>query len=184
MTPLDALLELLALDRLPRAGWALAGVPAPESVAAHSLGTALVALTLGPRVEPPLDVDRAVALCVVHDAPEAWLTDLPRRGAQHLPAGAKAAAEASIAAELLGALSPAANARYDEYVAAQTPEARFARICDKLHLGLRLLGYVRAGARGLDDFVPGLRALDCRGLAPCEELRDALLAALDAEAPS
>ena len=41
---LAALTPLLALDRLPRSGWLLAGVPAPESVAAHSLGTALVVL--------------------------------------------------------------------------------------------------------------------------------------------
>jgi putative hydrolase of HD superfamily len=175
---LEALLDLLALDRLPRTGWILAGVDAPESIAGHSLGTALVALALAPRVEPPLDVDRAAALCAVHDAPEAWLGDLPRRGAAHLPAGAKAAAEASIAAELLGALSPLAAARFAEFAAGATREARFARLCDKLHLGLRMLGYARAGARGLDGFRPGLAELDCAEFPPCAELRDAILAAL------
>ena len=175
---LNALLDLLALDRLPRTGWILAGIDEPESIAGHSLGAVLVALALGPRVEPPLDVDRAAALCAVHDAPEAWLGDLPRRGAAHLPAGAKAAAEASIGAELLGALSPLAAERFAEYAAGTTREARFAGLCDKLHLGLRLLGYARAGARGLDDFRPGLAELDCSEFAPCAQLRDQILSGL------
>jgi putative hydrolase of HD superfamily len=179
MPQLDALLDLLALDRLPRTGWILAGVDAPESVAGHSLGAVFVALALAPAVPPPFDVDRAAALCAVHDAPEAWLGDVPRRGAARLPDGAKATAEDAIAAELLGALSPAVLERYREYVAGATREARFARLCDKLHLGLRLLGYARAGARGLGDFRPGLATLDCAEFPPCAALRDELLAALE-----
>lgn len=184
MPALGSLLDLLALDRLPRTGWLLAGVAAPESVAAHSLGTSLVALAVGPQVKPPLDVDRAVTLCVVHDAPEAWLGDLPRKGAAHLPSGAKKAAEASIADELLGNLSALSQARYSEYAAGESREARFARACDKLHLGLRLLGYVRAGERGLGDLAQGLAALDCSEFPPCEALRQTILEALDAEASS
>ena len=75
MSHLEPLLHLLPLDRLPRTGWLLAGISAPESVAAHSLGTALVALSLGPAVRPELNVDRAIALALVHDAPEALLSD-------------------------------------------------------------------------------------------------------------
>jgi len=178
MRTLDALLDLLALDRLPRTGWILAGVPAPESVAAHSLGAALIALALAPAVAPGLDVDRAVALCAVHDAPEAWLGDVPRRGADRLPAGAKRAAESAVAGELLGALSGTALERFEEYQAGKTREARFARLCDKLHLGLRLCGYVRSGQRGLDDFAAGLSALDCAEFPPCAELQRELLVAL------
>jgi len=181
MLTLDALLDLLALDRLPRTGWLLAGVPAPESVAAHSLGTCLVALALGPGVAPRLDVDRAVALAAVHDAPEAWLGDVPRRGAERLPPGAKRTAESAVAAELLGSLSETALERFREFAAGATREARFARLCDRLHLGLRLLGYARAGQRGLDDFARGLEALDCAEFAPCAELKRELLAALAAE---
>ena len=180
MDTLDALLDLLALDRLPRTGWLLAGIDRPETVAAHGLGTALVALALGPKVDPPLDVDRAVALAVVHDAPEAWLSDVPRAGSRHLPPGAKRAAEAGIADELLGALSPLARERFGEYQAAESREARFAGLCDKLHLGLRLVGYARSGVRGLEDFREGLERLDCSEFPPCENLRRALGAAADA----
>ena len=186
MSALDALLPLLALERLPRSGWLLAGVPLPESVAAHSLGTALVVLALGPRVAPALDLDRAVTLAVLHDAPEALLTDLPRRASELFPAGAKAEAEGRAAERLLAPLSPYALERSREFRAQATREARFVRLCDRLQLGVRWIGYRREGARNLGEFRAGIEALDCREFAPCAELRAELLAAadaLDASAP-
>jgi len=174
---LEALLPLLALDRLPRTGWLVAGVANPESVAAHSLGTALVVLALGPGVEPRLDVDRAVTLAVLHDAPEALLGDLPRTASECLPRGAKAAAERAAAERLLAPLSELSLARSAEYRAQETREARFVRACDKLHLGLRWLGYRREGARVPGGFGATLTALDCREFTPCAELRAEILAA-------
>jgi 5'-deoxynucleotidase YfbR-like HD superfamily hydrolase len=172
---LRALLRLLPLDQLPRTGWLLRGVPDPESIAGHSLGAAFCALALAPRVEPPLDVDRVVALCVVHDAPEAESGDLPRSASRALPEGAKAAMESTLADGLLTPLAPAARARFAEYSAAESREARLARLCDKLQLGVRLLGYREAGRGGLEEFVLGLESLDCSEFAPAEELRTALL---------
>jgi putative hydrolase of HD superfamily len=170
----DRLLALLCLDALPRTGWLQAGIGRPESVAAHSLGAALLALTAGAGVEPPLDLDRCLALLVVHDAPEALLGDWPRAAAELLPAGAKAAAERGAAERLLGDRGPARQ-RYEEYAAGTTREARFARACDKLHLALRALGYVRAGARGLQGFFEGAARLDCAEFPPLAALRDELL---------
>ena len=180
----DALLALLALDRLPRTGWIQAGVAEPESVAAHSFGSALIALALGPRVEPALDTDRAVALAVVHDVPEALLGDLPRTAAECLPDGAKAHAEERAAERLLGPLGPTAEERFAEFAARESREARFARVCEKLHLGLRLVGYHRAGARGLAEFRATLADLDCEDFEPCGALRDALLAELGTGGPA
>ena len=179
MSLLEALLQLLPLDRLPRVGWLQAGIPQPESVAAHSFGSSLLALSLGPRVEPALDVDRAVSLALVHDTPEAWLSDLPQSATRCLPAGAKREAETRAAEGLLGPLSPLARERFLEFQAQETREARFARLCDKLHLGVRLVGYQRAGARGLEGFRESLERLECDGFEPCEGLRREILSALD-----
>jgi len=178
VTSLPLLLRLTALSRLPRTGWLQAGVAHPESIADHSLGTALVALVLGPEIDPPLDVERAVALAVIHDAPEALLGDLPRRAAELLPPGAKAAAEERAAEELFAG-APAARSLWAEFHAGRTREARFARACDKLHLGLQLLAYRRAGNGELGGFRAGLESLDLLDLAPCHALRDELLEALD-----
>ena len=155
------------------------GISTPETIAAHSHGATLVALALGPRVSPPIDVDRAVALLAIHDVPEALLSDLPQPATHLFPDGAKHAAEDRAAAQLLPALSETAVERYAEFQGGTTREARFARLCDRLHMGVALVDYLRAGHRGLDDFVQTLSALECDEFAPCEELRREIVAAAE-----
>ena len=177
---LESLLQLQTLEDLPRTGWCQHGVPRPESVAGHGFGTALLALALGPSVQPELDTDRAVSLALLHDVGEAWTGDLPRRAAQLLPPGAKASAEAEAARGILSTFPAQARERAEEILAGESREARFVHACDRLQLGLRLLGYLRAGQRGLEDFRETLTRLDCLEFAPCEALRTQLLAAIDA----
>ncbi len=175
---LDALLCLQSLQDLPRTGWIQRGVARPESIAGHILGTCELVLALGPRVEPPLATERALALAVVHDAPEALLGDLPRTASELLPEGAKRTAEERAARRVLGPLSKLALERWDEHAAGQSREARFVRVCDRLQLGLRLVGYRRAGSAGLGEFEATLRELDCGEFAPARELQAELLAEL------
>lgn len=177
-SPLTSLLELVPLESLPRTGWVLRGITHPENVAGHVLGTAFVVLALAPRVTPPLDVDRAVCLAVLHDAPEALTGDLPRMVKGWLPDGAKAHAEQRIAEHLLEPLSPLAHERWREYADGGTREARFVRLCDRLQMGVRALAYRRLGLRGLDDFTQAMRELDCAEFAPADELRRELVARL------
>ena len=184
MNRLEALLQIQALDRMPRTGWCQHEVPDPETVAGHSFGTAVLALALAPDVDPPLDADRAVSLALIHDVAEAHLGDIPHSARPHLGVDVKRAAEASATEALLGPLSPLAAERGREALGHDTREARFVHLCDTLQLGLRLLGYVRRGIGGLDTFRAGLERLDCDGFAPCAALRDELLEALDAAGPS
>ncbi len=175
--------SLVALGRLadvPRSGWLLAGLGRAESVAAHSHAAQFVALALAPRLEPPVDLGRVLALLAVHDAAEALLTDLPRAAAELLPPGAKALAEERAAGILLGPLGGEAEALAAEYRTGAGREARFARACDRLEMGVRLVSYLGAGARGLGDFCDSLRALDLGEFPPAAALRDALVARADA----
>jgi len=180
MDRLDALLQLQVLEHVPRMGWLLKGVANPESVAAHSLGTAQLVLALGPGQEPALDVDRAVSLAVLHDAAEARLGDLPKPVQKLFPAGAKQAAERQLIGEMLPALSPLAHERALEALEHRTRESRFVGLCDQLQLGLRLLAYRRAGVSGLGEFEPGLRELDCTEFESCAQLQGEILTALAA----
>ena len=63
----ERLLEALGLKALPRTGWVRTGVPAPESVAAHSWGVSWLVLVLLP---PHLDRHLALAYAVLHDLPD------------------------------------------------------------------------------------------------------------------
>jgi putative hydrolase of HD superfamily len=174
---LEALLPLLAQDNLPRTGWLLAGVAPAESVAGHVLGVAQLALALAPRVTPPLDVGRTLALALMHDASEVLSGDLPRRASAALPHGAKAELDRALGRQVAGPLGALAAAAEAEFRAQTTREARFVKLCDRLQLGVRLVGYERAGRRGLDDFWPGLRALDAAEFPPCAALLAEVLSA-------
>jgi len=175
---LDALLGLLPLDSLPRTGWVLRGVEGPESIAGHALGVAHVALAMAGRVTRdeggPLALGRVLAMALVHDAPEALSGDLPRPATRHLPDGAKAAMERALAEEVVAPLSADAARAHAEYEAQATPEARFVKGCDRIQLGVRLLGYERAGRRGLDEFW-GTLAGEFGEFACLEALRAAIL---------
>ena len=184
MSLLDPLLPLLAQGDLPRTGWLLAGIAPAESVAAHVLGVAQVALALAPQVAPPLDLGRVLAMALVHDAGEVLSGDLPRRASAALPPGAKAALDRALAAVVLTPLGPAALAADAEYAAQATREARFVKLCDRLQLGVRLVGYERAGRLGLADFRAGLATLDAAEFAPCAALLAELLAAAPAPVPA
>ena len=174
---LDALLDLCALDDLPRTGWILRGIATPESVAGHILGVAHVALALGPCARPPLDMGRVLAMALVHDAPEARSGDIPRPAGEQLPGGAKPSMEAALAAEVVNPLSGLARNAFEEYEASNTREARFVKACDILQLGVRLLRYETAGHRGLNEFWKTLASADLSEFQACAELRSTIEAA-------
>ncbi|MBK7642233.1 MAG: HD domain-containing protein [Planctomycetes bacterium] len=176
---LEALLTLQCLQDLPRTGWIQRGIVPQETIAGHILGVCELVLALGPAVEPPLDSERCLALALVHDAPEALLGDLPRTAAELLPEGAKRHAEARAAERVLGPLSALARERFEEHARGVSREARFTRVCDRLQLGLRLLGYRRTGQAGLEEFEATLRELDCGEFEPARGLQRELVAELE-----
>ena len=153
---LDLLLELQILDRVPRSGYALRGVPEPESVSEHSFHLAVLVWALA--LEPPeIDRLRALEIALVHDLAEVRTGDLPATAARYLPVGAKAAAELEAARELLAPLGERATELFAEYQAGESPEARFVAACDKLQILIKAEVYEGWGAAGLGEF---LRLLD------------------------
>jgi len=183
-TLLDALLALSPLHDLPRTGWVLRGVRTPESIGDHVLSTCFLVLAAGPRVEPRLDVEHAIALALVHDVPEAALGDWPRTAARLLPDGAKAQAEDRAARELLEPLSGTASSLWDEIRACVTREARFVKLCDRLQLGVQLAALHRAGQRGLGEFRETIESLDCAEFPPLARLRAEILDHVDVDSRS
>jgi len=175
-TFLPALLALQPLETLRRTGWVLHGIADPETIAGHVLGTCHAILALGPRVDPPIDVEHCLAIALVHDAPETLLGDLPKSAAQLLPPGAKREAEEKAARRVLEGLSPFALERFGEYRSQASREARFARLCDRLQMGVRMAGYRRIGVRGLEEFAATIRDLDCSEFPPAAALREEILA--------
>ncbi len=155
---LDLLLELQALDRVPRTGYSLRGVAEPESVSEHAFHTTFLAWALAAE-EPDLDRARVVELALVHDLAEVRTGDLPRTAARYLPPGAKAQAEREAVRELLAPLGDRASALVAEYQAAETREARFVATCDKLQLLIKAWVYETWGTGNLGEFWDNLEGL-------------------------
>ncbi len=128
----DFLRATESLKTAERSGWTSAG--RQESVAEHTWRLCLMALVLHPAF-PDVDFARLIRICIVHDLGEAIGGDVPapeqaRRGAS------KAADERrdllSLLAPLPVALRDEITALWDEYEAAQSPEAKLAKALDKL----------------------------------------------------
>lgn len=170
---LDLFLELQALDRIPRMGYSMRGMADPESVSEHSFHLSTLAWGLSMSL-PELDRLRVLELALVHDLPEVRTGDLPRTVSRYLPREVKAAAERAVAAELLAPLGDHGPALLDEYQAAETPEARFVSVCDKLQLLIKVAAYEHWGAGGLGEFGEALDRFDDGGFEPVRRLVDEL----------
>lgn len=143
------------LKRTPRTGWLMRGVPDVESVADHSFGVAFAALVVQPYIDEPLDMERLLALAVLHDLPEAITTDIPAPVWRRMPGEHKPALEAGIFEEMI---SDAPNreslaALWDELQDNKTAEARLVHEIDKLDMYIQADQYEKQfGNQQLAEF--------------------------------
>jgi putative hydrolases of HD superfamily len=158
------------LKRTPRTGWLDRGIPPAEteSVADHTLLTALIAWTLA-LDDPALDADRVLKLGMVHDIAEAIVGDIPPYRSEDIPDASepealraffsvrrkaspeaeaeKHAVEQAAAAKLFAMLpervATELRALWEEYEARATPEARFVKDVDRLEAFLQSRSYAK-----------------------------------------
>lgn len=145
----ERLLELayaaMRLKDEPRAGWVMHGVQDPESVAAHSWGTAYLCLLFAG--EAGVDAGRAVTMAVVHDIAEAKTGDFAARAAaedRRVPEAEKARLERAAVLELLpGATAATPAALWHAYEERGDAEAVFVRDMNLIDMCLQALRYER-----------------------------------------
>ena len=134
---LDFLRAAERLKNTTRSGFTSEG--RPESVAEHTWRLCLMAMVLGPSFAD-VDFAKLVKICIVHDLGEAIGGDVPApEQARRLSLGATAGKAADERRDLLALLHPLPErlrdeitSLWDEYEAARTPEARLAKVLDKL----------------------------------------------------
>lgn len=151
-----ALLEALQLKRLPRSGWLRVGVQDAESVAAHSWGAAWLVAALCPE---GVDRGRALEMAVIHDLAEVRIGDItPVDG---VPEEEKAAMEGAALNAMLHSIPHGSRLRdlWDEFEAGETAEARFARVCDKLDMGLQAIAYSEESKEDFEEWLISARAV-------------------------
>ena len=145
-------LSIHPLDRVPRAGFLLRGVPEPESVSAHSHFLAMLAMLYADAHPNTYDLGKLLSMALIHDLSEAQLMDIPMPVAEQWMGCAKEDAEKGVFDMLLAPFSPQYTALHDEFLAAQSPEARLLRALDKAQMMLKVVAYEREHRGYLEEF--------------------------------
>ncbi|NJS38303.1 MAG: HD domain-containing protein [Rhodobacteraceae bacterium] len=110
----------------------------PENSGEHSWHLALYALVLADQAEPGVSIDRVIRMLLIHDLVEIDVGDVPIHSQDGQAHGSEAtiAAEAKAADRIFGLLPPdlchSFRALWDEFEAAQTPDAIFAKSLDRV----------------------------------------------------
>lgn len=169
-----------ALKRLPRTGWQQRGVPAPESVASHSFGVALLTLVLAERraaAGDPVDTLVALRMALLHDLPEAGTGDLTpgQRAALFGPDLARSRAgqvdaERRVLIQLLEDAPEDQRTRWqadwEAYREGTSLEARLVHTADRLDCVLQAVTYRReCGSAALGEFGRLIDTIDDPALA-------------------
>lgn len=148
----------------PRVGWVMHGVAGPESVAAHSWGTAYLCLLFA--ADAGVDLGRALAIALVHDLAEATTGDFAARAAatdRPVSEAEKARLERDAIADLLPPRQAALHELWRAYEDRADPAARFVRDMNLIDMCLQALLYEREARYDADVQVPsegGHRHLD------------------------
>lgn len=110
----------------------------PENSGEHSWHLALYALILADQAAPGVDINRVIRMLLIHDLVEIDVGDVPihsANGTAHASAETQAA-EARAADRIFGLLPPDLGrdlrALWEEFEAAETPDAVFAKSLDRV----------------------------------------------------
>lgn len=109
-----------------------------ENSAEHSWHLALYALVLADQAGPGVQIDRVIKMLILHDLVEIDVGDVPIHSAGGLAHGSDdvRAAEARAAERIFGLLpadqAQAFRALWDEFEAAESPDAVFAKSLDRV----------------------------------------------------
>lgn len=155
----DSLLALLMsanqLKQVPRTGWVMRGVPDAESVADHTFSVAFIALILAQLVDRPVDLTKLLTIALLHDLPEAVLSDIPSPALQYLSASAKSNAERELLGEMLEGTAQSGRWQqwWAEYEEQRGLEAQLVRDADRLDMLVQASVYAQTtGNRRLSEF--------------------------------
>lgn len=149
--PALALLRLVSrvqrLEALPRTGWIVSGVPAPESIAAHIYMVTVIALWLADHIDEDVDAELVMRMALLHDLGEAMLTDLPSPVKRFMGKEVVAQAEARAADIILQDSAPSWGPHFHAYEDRSTLEARIVKAADRIQM-LSMAAQYQAQGRG------------------------------------
>jgi putative hydrolase of HD superfamily len=149
-------IEVGHLKRTSRAGWLIAGVSQPESVAEHSYRVGIIAYILA--LMEGADPHRAATLGLFHDVPECRLSDLTSVGKRFVQPPPAEHVIAEQTAKMPTALAAPIRELIGEFEGRRTPEALCAADADKLECLLQAREYQAQGNKLVQPLVDTMLA--------------------------
>jgi putative hydrolases of HD superfamily len=137
------LFEMGHLKHLSRAGWLLLGIAQPETVAEHSFRVGMVGIMLA--AMEGADPGRTAALCLLHDAHETRIGDVPSVGRAYVTTAAPEAVSVHQTSVMPEAVAKVMQDIVAEYEATETLESRLAHDADKIETFLQAIEYQAQG---------------------------------------
>lgn len=148
----DFYLLACSLKNVIRRGWIVWSVKQDrlESIAEHIYGTQMLAIAIYSQYDYKIDIARVITMLAVHELEEIVIGDLTQ---WDIPADEKLARGHNAVKQILQGLLRTDEIEklvleFDDY---KTPEARFARDCDKLEAGIQAKIYDTPGAVDLSQ---------------------------------
>jgi 5'-deoxynucleotidase YfbR-like HD superfamily hydrolase/DNA-binding transcriptional regulator YhcF (GntR family) len=138
------LFEMGHLKHLSRAGWLLLGIAQPETVAEHSFRVGVVGIMLA-AMEGGADPGRTAALCLLHDAHETRIGDVPSVGRAYVTTAAPEAVSVHQTSAMPESVAKVMQDITAEYEATETLESRLAHDADKIETFLQAIEYQTQG---------------------------------------
>jgi len=146
------LFEARMLKSIPRSGYAFLGA-GRESVAEHSYMVTMIAFILS-RMQPQVDAEKLMAMCLIHDLPEARLGDINYVQKQYVKT------DEDLAVRHMTRDLPFGDALTEliaEYNSKVTLESRLAHDADQLSLIVDLKALSDIGYHPPDTWLPAVR---------------------------
>ncbi|WP_287585518.1 HD family hydrolase [Candidatus Borrarchaeum sp.] len=159
------------LKRLPRTGWLVKGIKDPESIAAHSFSTTLMALILGIDRDD-INLQKLLIMSILHDISESQIGDLTPSSIELIGGNErKKELEKKATKKLFELLDEKKRTElfsiYEQYINNETKEAKFLHQIDKLEMLFQAVEYQRAGypKKNLNEFWSATESITDKTLA-------------------
>jgi putative hydrolases of HD superfamily len=146
--------EMGYLKHIQRAGWAMIGIPTPETVAEHSFRVAILGYILA--TLEGADPLKTATICLFHDTAEARIGDLHRVARRYINVGeGEAAALREQIQRLPQDASDTIYSLIEEYEKKSTLEGKIAKDADALECLIQAREYLAQGHVNAEEWVTG-----------------------------
>ncbi len=167
------LYEMGLLKRVKRAGWLVAGVANPETIAEHTFRTAIIGYVLA--MLEGADPAKTVLLCLFHDTQETRTGDVAYVGRRYVTTAPNVEVTSDQVANFPLAIGDAVQSLVGEYEARTSLEAKIAKDADKLECLVQAREYQAQGYEHVPPWVEtsaaGLHSQSARRLADaCQQI--------------